>query len=226
LCIAIGAVGAWAGVSGYFQTDPPTPQPTETPPQTVPTTDVQDVILFADDFSDPNSGWPSGQNSQGVYGYLAGGYKIRVDAAEAVLWVSTDRVNDDQRLFVEARTVSNSTAGYHGLLCRILDENNFYYFLIRNNGDYAIGKFKDGEFRSFFAEGWRQSNAVFSDSQANRLQADCDGSSLRLYVNGNLLGEATDSDFTSGFSGLVAASLDEQAYEVLFDNFLTSKQGE
>lgn len=62
--------------------------------------------------------------------------------------------------------------------------------------------------------------------QVNRLQADCEGSSLRLYVNDVLLGEATDSDFTSGFSGLVAASLDEQTYEVLFDNFRTSKPGE
>lgn len=224
ICGSIGAFGTWAGLTGFFGGDNPTPTLETASTETIFTTAVQDVLLFADDFSDPNSGWPSGQNSQGLYGYLAGGYQIRVTHAEAVIWVSTDRVNDDHHLFVDVRTVSNSTAGYHGLLCRIRDENNFYYFVIRNNGDYTIGKLKDGEFQSFFAEGWR-SSAFLPGGQVNHMQADCQGSALRLYVNDVLLGEATDSDFTSGYSGLVAASLDEKTYEVLFDNFITSKPG-
>ncbi|MDQ2693738.1 MAG: hypothetical protein M3Y68_17000, partial [Chloroflexota bacterium] len=109
---------------------------------------------------------------------------------------------------------------------RIRDENNFYYFVIRNNGDYTIGKLKDGEFQPFFAEGWRSGSAIIPGGQVNHVQADCQGNALRLYVNDVLLGEASDSDFISGYSGLVAASLDEQTYEVLFDNFRTTKPGE
>ena len=56
---------------------------------------------------------------------------------------------------------------------------------------------------------------VNQGDQTNRLRADCTGSRLRLYVNNVLLGEATDADFDSGFSGIVAASLDAQGFEVV-----------
>jgi hypothetical protein len=35
----------------------------------------------------------------------------------------------------------------------------FYYFVIRNDGGYAIGKYKNAGFQSFFG-GWRQSDAI------------------------------------------------------------------
>lgn len=91
--------------------------------------------------------------------------------------------------------------------------------MIQGNGDYTIGKYKNAEFQSLFSEGWRESNAINQGNQINRLKADCAGNTLRLYVNNALLDEVTDTDFTSGFSGLLAASLDSQGFEVLFKNF-------
>jgi serine/threonine protein kinase len=222
LCGSIGVFGTWAGFSGFFAENSPTSPPAL---EADPTGSFQDMILFADDFSDLNSGWPFGQNSRGEYGYQSEGYRIYVNAVDAVLWVSTDRVNDNLGLYVDAQTVSGGTNGYYGLLCRIQDERNFYYFVIRNNGDYTIGKYRDAEFQSLFPEGWRQSSAIKTGDQINRLKADCTGNLLRFYVDNILLGEVTDSDFNSGLSGLVAASLDDEAYEVLFDNFLITKPG-
>jgi hypothetical protein len=224
LCGSIGAFGTWAGLTGFLRRETPTPQPTQ---EVAPTAAVQDVVPFADDFSDPNTGWPSGQDAQGQYGYLSGGYNILVNAADEAVWVSTNRVNDNLGLQVDAQIVSNSRNGYHGLLCRISqDERNFYYFVIKDNGEYTIGKYRDAVPQSLLPEGWRQSSAILTGGQTNRLQADCEGNTLRLYVNDTLLDEATDPDLTSGFYGLVAASLDGQVYEVVFDNFLTTKPGE
>ena len=89
-----------------------------------------------------------------------------------------------------------------------------------------MGKYKDAEFQSFFADGWRQSSAIQPGDQSNRLRAHCTGNTLRLYVNDLLLGEATDADFTAGFSGMIVAALGEQGYEVLFDNFLITRPGQ
>jgi hypothetical protein len=37
------------------------------------------------------------------------------------------------------------------------------------------------------------------------------------------VGEATDPDFTSGSSGMLAATLDEQDFEVRFNNFRVTR---
>jgi len=220
LCGSLGVFGTWAGLRGLFV------PPTQTAPPTViatNTSNVQDLVLFADDFSDPNSGWPAGRNDVGMFGYQPDSYRILVNGNSQVQWVSTDRVYDNASIFVDSAPVIEGTTGYYGLLCRIQDDQNFYYFVIQSNGEYTIGKYKNNEFHSFFAEGWRHSNAINTGNQTNRLQADCLGNTLRLYVNNVRLDEVADPDFTAGFSGILAAALDDQDFEVRFDNFLVTK---
>lgn len=215
VCGSIGVFGTWAGLTGVFAEKSPTAPATVLPTRTE---SAPPVILFADDFSDPNSGWPTGQNERGEFEYRLSGYRIFVTEQDAVLWVSTDRVHEDLSIAVDVKLVS-STNGYHGLLCRIQDEQNFYYFVVNQSGEYTIGKYKNAEFQSLLPEGWQQSNAIGLGDQNNRLQADCVGNTLRFYVNDTLLVEVVDSDFASGFSGMLAAALDAQGYEVLYDNF-------
>ncbi len=219
LCGSLGVFGTWAGLRGLFSPQTPTLPPTSTATQASST---QDTVLFADDFSDPNSGWPAGQNAQGVYSYQPDGYHILVSGNNQVLWASTERVHDNASIYVDAAPLTESN-GYYGLLCRFQDDQNFYYFVIQGNGNYTIGKYNNAEFQSFFPEGWRQSDAINLGNQTNRLQADCAGSTLRLFVNNVLAGEATDEDFTSGFSGIIAAALGDQDFEVRFNNFLVTK---
>jgi hypothetical protein len=143
---------------------------------------------------------------------------------DAVFWAKTTRQDDNVIIYADARPVTEGTNGYYGLLCRIQDDQNFYYFVIRNNGDYTIGKYKNAEFLPFFE--WRQSDAVNQGTQTNRLAAECVENTLRLYVNNVMLGEASDADFSSGSSGVIAAALDAQSFEVTFNNFLITKAGQ
>jgi 2-polyprenyl-3-methyl-5-hydroxy-6-metoxy-1,4-benzoquinol methylase len=108
-------------------------------------------------------------------------------------------------------------------LCRIQDDKNFYYFVIRNNGEYTIGKYENAGFQSLLPGGWKQNQAIRSGAQTNRIRADCTSDTLRLYVNNVLLDEVTDTDFSSGFSGILAASLDSQGFEVVFNEFLITE---
>lgn len=124
---------------------------------------------------------------------------------------------------MDTKPITEDKNGYYGLLCRIQDDQSFYFFVIQSNGNYTIGKHKNSEFRLLFSEGWRQSDAI-KPGLTNRLKADCTASTLRLYVNNALLGEVTDTDFTSGCSGLLAVSIDSQGFDVLFNNFLITER--
>lgn len=223
-CSSVGLFGTWAGLRlpGLFAKQNQTALPTLT--ATLIPDNSQNSILFADDFSDPNSGWPTVQNAQGGYGYQQDGYHIFVNEIDAVFWAKTNRVDDNVSITVDARPVTEGSNGYYGLLCRIRDDQNFYYFVIRSNGDYTIGKYKNAEFLPFFD--WRQSNEIKQGNQTNRLEANCTGNMLRFYVNNVMLSEVNDTDFTSGYSGMVAATLDAQGFEAIFNNYLITKAGQ
>ncbi|MEO8357459.1 MAG: protein kinase [Chloroflexota bacterium] len=221
LCISLGLLGAWTWLgrpsffAGQNQTATLTP--------TIQAADnSREIVLFSDDFSNPLSGWPTIQNARGGYSYQPDGYHIVVDEPGAVLWAKTSQEYQDISLYVDSRPLTAGKNGYYGLICRIQDDQSFYYFAIQGNGNYTMGKYKDSEFLSFFSEGWKQSDAI-NQGQINHLQADCVADTLRFIVNNALIGEARDTDLTSGYGGLLAASLDSQRFEALFNNFLITE---
>jgi hypothetical protein len=203
------------------------PAPTQTLPPTLtaaPTESIPEIVLFADDFSDPLSGWPTLENAQGKYSYQADGYHISVYEVNSAPWAKTNRQDDNVSIYVDASPVTEAANGYYGLLCRIQENQDFYYFVVQNNGYYAIGKIKNRSIQPLV--GWEESNAIHRGSQTNRLRADCMGNTLRFYANNVLLGEVIDSDFSSGYSGIVVDALDPQGFEVRFNNFLITKPGQ
>ena len=204
-CGAIILLGAWAG---FFRGQNATP--TNTANISHP------AVLFADDFSDPNSGWPTLENDQAKYSYEPDGYHILVNRVNSAPWAKTNRQDDNASIYVDAAPVTNSN-GFYGIICRIQENGSFYYFIVQNNGVFAIGKIKDEVLQPLVE--WTANNAIRQGNQTNRLRADCDGSALRFYVNDVFVGEASDSDFTSGYSGLIVNALDSQSFDVVFNNF-------
>lgn len=206
-CGAIVLLGASAGLwlPGFLQEQ-----------NSTPTINSQASVLFADDFSDPNSGWPAIQNDQAKYSYQSDGYHILVNQINSAPWAKTNRQDDNASIVVDAAALSNSS-GFYGLICRIQDNGSFYYFIVQNNGVFAIGKIKDEVLYPLVE--WTANNAIHQGNQTNHLRADCSGNRLRFYANDVFLGEVNDSDFTSGYSGLIANALDTQGFEVVFNNF-------
>lgn len=222
VCGSLGLLGAWSGLGlpglspAANQTVVPIRTATIAPPS-------ESVVLLADDFSDPLSGWPTVQNARGSYSYQADGYHIVVDEVNSALWAMTTAQYDYSSVSVETRPIRSDKDGYYGLICRAQDDRNFYYFVIRNNGEYTIGKYKNAEFGSLLSEGWKRDDSIRAGPQLNRVRADCSKNTLRLYVNNVLLDEVADTDFSSGYSGLIAASLESRGFEVLFQNFLITE---
>ena len=90
---------------------------------------------------------------------------------------------------VDAQRASGDQ-GYYGVLCRIQDAENYYYFIIRPDGYFTIGKYQAGSFFALTPGGWTYHAAIQSGDAANLLQAECVGDELRFFANGELLGEA------------------------------------
>ena len=220
---------AWLGLSTPSPTATlePYSYPTDTPYPTdipLPTDEPLPVVepLFADNFFDDQTIWPESQDSDGSYAYEADGYHISVSEFETALWATTPDTFADASFYVDARPTQANRDGYYGLLCRASDLQDYYYFIVRSDGSYVIGKYKDRSFGNLLGNEWIADGAINPGDETNRLRADCNGETLRFYVNDVFLTETSDPDFSTGSGGLIVASLDEQGFEVVFNNYLVT----
>jgi hypothetical protein len=177
-------------------------------------------LLFQDDFSDPKSGWDSSHNEDGVTDYQDGQYRILVNTTNTDVWANPGLNFTNTIIEVDATKTGGDDNNDFGVVCRYADDQNFYFFVISSDGYYGIGKIKDGQQVLVGMESMPPTDAVKQGAATNHLQAVCDGSTLRLVVNGQQLVETTDPDLTSGDAGLLAGSFENPGTDILFDNFV------
>lgn len=177
-------------------------------------------VLFQDDFSNDGSGWATWSRDVSEVAYRSGGLSIRVNQPHFDYWSRPGKRFADSILAVDASKISGSDNNDYGLICRYRNSDNFYAFLISSDGYYGIVRVQDGQYQVLGAESLGFSEAIQQGSAANQIQAECNGSSLRLTVNGSLLAQAQDSTFASGEVGLLAGTYEEPGVEILFDNFI------
>ncbi len=177
-------------------------------------------LLFQDDFSDAKSGWDSLINEDGITDYDNGQYRILVNTTNTDVWANPGLNFTNTIIEVDATKAGGDDNNDLGVICRYKDSNNFYFFVISSDGYYGIGKFIDGQQVLVGMESMPPTDAVRQGNATNHIQAECNGSTLRLVVNGQQMAETTDSDFTSGDAGLLAGSFENPGTDILFDNFI------
>ncbi|MCX7854712.1 MAG: DUF1080 domain-containing protein [Anaerolineae bacterium] len=191
-----------------------------TPPPIGGTGGGGEKVLFQDDFSDPKSGWEVGEYDAGEVGYGDGYYYVISYGDANTMWGVANRSFTDVVIEVDTIQVSgpaNNNTDY-GVICRTADSGSGtgYYLLISGDGYYAIVKGTDEGYE--WLVDFTKSSAIRQGNTSNHLRAVCQGSKLSLTVNGVLLVEAEDSDFTSGDIALTATSYEDTPTEVRFDN--------
>jgi hypothetical protein len=82
---------------------------------------------------------------------------------------------------------------------------------------------KAGEHHILSPNGMQFSQVILTGNAINQLQADCNGDTLALWVNGVKLIDAKDTDFTTGDVGLIAGTFNQPGVDVTFDNFIVRK---
>lgn len=180
-------------------------------------------VLYQDIFSDPQSGWGELSAQAGTAGYLNDAYHIVVNQPQINLWTHPGLNFSNVREEVSLMSPSALQANRMGLICRLKDDKNFYFFVISADGKFGIGKMKDGQTSLLSGDQMQPHNAILTGSQVNRIRADCVGNYLVLYVNNALITSTRDDDFTSGDVGILAGTFDQPGADVYFDNFVVFK---
>jgi len=177
-------------------------------------------ILYQDDFSDPSSGWNQVSTDQGSTEYADGVYRVLVNETNMDIWSKPSVEFSDVRIEVDALKVGGDRDNRFGLICRAVDQNSFYTFVISSDGYYGIGKIKGEEYQLIGMDALQRSDAIKLGSELNHIRADCIGKSLTLYVNGQRLTTVEDLEFALGGVGLIAGTYDKPGTDVRFDNFV------
>lgn len=95
-------------------------------------------------------------------------------------------------------------------------EGDGYLFLVQGSGRAAILRSRGRDVQPL--ADWTTSDAVRPPPETNRIRAVCHNTYLALYVNDQLVAEATDDAFRSGQIGLAAAAANRLGVVVEFDN--------
>jgi TIR domain len=192
-----------------------------------------DSVIFEDDFSSRESGWPDVGNETAGGHYKNDAYSVYAEAlpgknyaggapdASSVYPSAPPSINID----VEARRITGSSQDVeYGIFCRLVPDASWYAFTVK--GESVRISRHDSSGDASLATG----SASLVDG-ANELDATCDGDEgqtyvyLQLLVNGEPVAEATDENpLPAGGVALFAGAPNaEIATEVEFDNFVVTQ---
>ena len=181
--------------------------------------------LYEDDFSDPGSGWPQEELRGGSLGYTEGAYYITSSARGTSVWIGAGVSLSDVVIDVEATQVyaGPEDDNSYGVMCRVQPNNDGYVLRISGDGYCSIEK-RTGEDYEALA-GWDTSDQIRQGNSTNDIRVVCDGPSLVLMVNGQVIAQANDSTFAEGDLALIVATYEDAATEVHFDNLEVTHPG-
>ena len=215
-----------------IEVDEPTevlPEPTleDVQPTSVPEAESLDSIqfLWMEVFSSDDGTWNTGYwpDEAGVDEITDGEYRMTVFEDNYMLWSETfDMDTPNVSMEVEARLHAGSEENGQGFVCRYIDEDNFYFLYIGNDGWYSISKYVNNVYESL-ASDFVYGNEI--NPTTNLIRAECNGGKLALWSNDNLLAEVEDSSLPEGRIGLYARTWDEGDITIAFDNFVVYAVG-
>lgn len=173
--------------------------------------------LFADDFSNPTSGWPVGDDWNIRYEYLNNEYRILVRNTGWWAGARPGFKATDYNLTVDVRNATGNYGDY-GLLFGQSDWSHFYTLVIDPDGYYGIVQYDDGTW-TWLAYG--PSNSINTGTTMNRLKVKREGDLIEAYANGELLASVSDGSYTGmRYVGLFVGSYDVPNVDAMFDNFV------
>jgi|GEM_PF-6168294 len=176
---------------------------TAAPPPT-----ADNSILFEDDFSDDDSGWPTVQADHALASYQNPElYRLDVNAAQVVLLASRPGAFSDFSL--ETIVTGSGGAGgqmRYGVLFRHLTPDNYYAAFVNPvTQGFLVAKRLLGEWTTL-AEG--QNAAIPTTAGPVTLRIDAQGPNLTFSINGVGLVTLVDSSFAAGDVGYALETID------------------
>ena len=179
-------------------------------------------VLYQEDFSDESSGWERSAQG-GRKDYYQGTYHINVLGTNLFSWSNARQSMGDVVVSVDVAFTGPAELAEMGVICRMQNSSDFYFFTIRSDGGYGIFKMYQGSDHFLGMEGYQFNPAIRIGLDTNHLEAHCVGNQLSLYVNGVLLAAVQDPSYQLGDLGLIVGTFEQSDVNVFFDNFVVSR---
>lgn len=102
---------------------------------------------------------------------------------------------------------------------------NFYYLLIKGNGEFAMGKYSE-------SQGWQdkvdghKSIAINRGNNQNKLRIVCNGKRVIGWINNQRVGMFEDESYNSGQIGVISGRGDGDAVAVYFDDVVVKEKSD
>ncbi|PWR05412.1 pectate lyase, partial [Micromonospora acroterricola] len=172
--------------------------------------------LFTDDFEDGNStGWTSSGGSWSVATDGSRVYRQSGTSSDARSLAGTASWTDYSVQATVKPTAFNGSNRFVALLARAQSSTSYYYLALRSNNTVELKRLTGGSSTTLDS-----ATTTVTVGTAYTLRIDVAGSSLKGYVNGTLLTEATDSQFASGRIGVATFNASAN-----FDNVQVTSAG-
>lgn len=209
-------------------TNPPFIYSTSAAPNSAPPAAPTGDVLYSDDFSVTSAELETYTDENGSTETKGGVYVLRA-TGDLWHWGRSSSAFDNTVIDVDVKMASgpsNDNAGF-GVICRLTEREDTsidgYLLAISADGYYTIRSITAGSMSPLVD--WTYSDAVKLGSETNRVRATCNGSDLRLEVNGEEIATASASGNTSGSFAFAAVSFEssQPIAEIHFDNLVISK---
>jgi hypothetical protein len=180
-------------------------------------------LLWSDDFSSPKSGWTEMRRPGVTFEYARGAYRGYYADTKGAWYQVRAAAHGDVTVDVDVTAIGGPDDMWYGVVCRYDRLRGFYKLEVDPDGCAAIQTrwiTSESTTGKTLASVKRTAPRQIAGSPRH-LHAECVGRSLRLYVDGRGVIEATDGELTSGTSvGIVVGrgSKTVPPIEVMFDN--------
>lgn len=181
-------------------------------------------VLFADDFSELNQNWDTwDEPGESAVSFFESGLIMIVYTPNMDAITTNHNFYSDVSIqtIVKKRFGTNDNA--YGIVCRYLNDKNYYGFLMSSDGYYGIVKVVNGDYILLSSKNMEYDEGIRKDKEENLLHAVCEGTTLTLFINGKEKTSVVDYDLKTGKTGLITGSFaDSGETAVFFDNFLVT----
>jgi hypothetical protein len=142
-------------------------------------------------------------------------WEAQVSRANSIskVWLGEYKVSDFH-LTVNAKHIFGSRAGSGwGVIFRVQDNQNYYWFRMTDSKFFAVSVAEAGQWRDIVA--WRRTETIKSNG-VNQLEVIALNTHFIFLINGQIVSEADDEQFSQGLVGLAIEGY-TQGENIVFD---------
>ena len=183
-------------------------------------------VLYRDDFSDADSGWPVVDEGDFKWSYQNGEYEMLILPAN--FWAGAlAPVSGLDAYGIEADMYrSEGNLSEYGLIFDFRDWDNFSFLTVDpGKQSYAVVKFVD-KVAEFVVPRTKDEASIQPNNGVNHVRLDRNGSQIIVTINGNQLSTVNESEFVGDPGvGLFMWGDEDVPARVRYDNFVVRELG-